>query len=94
MGQGERALLRDDRVHTAVEPLQQQAQGVYADARVPARQGVGADEHNGARGRRVKRLPDPHGMTAQDVPLQEFYLVWWGRGDRPCRNAGEACHVW
>src|SRR5262245_66387938 len=63
-------------MHTAVKHFQQQVQRVNANPRVPTRQGVGTDEHNGTRGRNVKRLPDPNRMTAENVTLEQFYLLW------------------
>src|SRR5215831_15250647 len=66
----ERTLVWNDRMHAAVEHLQQQVQRADANPRIPTRQGVGTDKHNGTRSRYVKRLPYSHRMTAENVALE------------------------
>jgi hypothetical protein len=57
-GRPNRALLRDDRMHAAIQQRQQQVERFQPDAGMAACQRVGADEHDGAGGGNVERVAD------------------------------------
>ncbi len=55
---------------------------------MPARQGVGANQHNGAGGGNVKRAAHSHRMTDKNVALKPLHLV--GR-DNAILERAKAC---
>ncbi len=66
----ERTLLGDERVNPPVEHFQQQAQRRLTDAGMALGQGVGADQHQRARGGLIEQVAHPHRMADEDIPLE------------------------
>ena len=87
----DRALFRNDRMHTAVEHFAKQLDDFQTDPAESEREHVGAKQHHGAHLRLGKRLANAAGMAADEIELElsQFVLrhVNIGEFTETCVNA-------